>query len=354
VEERRKELEDLYKQNMNRSSHTNKKTFLLENELNEREEIPLALETSMQSVNTDIELSTTESFNETKKRKKKTPKKDQEDELDKIVKKKKKREAEDLDTAEDLSSRRTISYWSVAERNAFVKALAKHGRNWSAIASEIGTKSAIQARNYFTNFRVKLDFDRILEENGKVNDEEKIEDTEPKKGPSIYPGHYPATIPLRITLPGEKTRKSNIDMLLNEDKSASLNTSTTSTVNTTNLVTSVSNSLPSHHPGVTLSPTWPMPGPMMYYPEYPPAYMVNPYLYSVPPNSYPFVVSSMTTYPQESITTKEPHTFVETEHSVEENSIKQEESARPVTRPSVTNLISHTSSTENINSEKNQ
>ncbi|KAJ1551394.1 nuclear receptor corepressor 2 [Nowakowskiella sp. JEL0078] len=70
-------------------------------------------------------------------------------------------------------SRRTVSYWSVSEKDVFLSSLEKYGRNWEAIAKEIGSKSAIQARNYYHNFRLKLNLDKRLEENGHSTEEEK-------------------------------------------------------------------------------------------------------------------------------------------------------------------------------------
>ncbi|KAJ1569302.1 nuclear receptor co-repressor 1, partial [Nowakowskiella sp. JEL0078] len=69
--------------------------------------------------------------------------------------------------------RRTVSYWSVAEKDGFLSSLDKYGRNWEAIAREIVSKTAIQARNYYVSFRVKLNLDRRLEENGHSTEDEK-------------------------------------------------------------------------------------------------------------------------------------------------------------------------------------
>ncbi|KAJ3121797.1 nuclear receptor co-repressor 1 [Nowakowskiella sp. JEL0407] len=70
--------------------------------------------------------------------------------------------------------RRTVSYWSVAEKDVFLSSLERHGRNWDLISREIGTKSAIQARNYYHSFRTKLNLDRRLEEHGHSVEEEKL------------------------------------------------------------------------------------------------------------------------------------------------------------------------------------
>lgn len=66
----------------------------------------------------------------------------------------------------NIQSRKTISYWSVSEKNNFPLALARFGRNWEQISRFIGTKSVIQVRNYFQNFAAKQGFMEILERNG--------------------------------------------------------------------------------------------------------------------------------------------------------------------------------------------
>ncbi|KAI9209098.1 uncharacterized protein BJ171DRAFT_488495 [Polychytrium aggregatum] len=72
------------------------------------------------------------------------------------------------------TARKTVSYWAIAEKSEFKDALKKYGRNWDMIAKAIGSKSIIQIRNYYHNFRHKLDFDKILEENGFPVEDEKV------------------------------------------------------------------------------------------------------------------------------------------------------------------------------------
>lgn len=71
------------------------------------------------------------------------------------------------------NTRKTVSYWSVGEKAEFIKALKKYGRDWQRIAQMIGTKSTIQSRNYFHNFRGKLELDKVLEENGHPIEEDR-------------------------------------------------------------------------------------------------------------------------------------------------------------------------------------
>ena len=41
----------------------------------------------------------------------------------------------------------TSSYWSVADKNEFVRLLGVHGKNWSAISGGIESKTAVQCKN---------------------------------------------------------------------------------------------------------------------------------------------------------------------------------------------------------------
>ena len=62
--------------------------------------------------------------------------------------------------------RKTISYWSVSERQEFLTALATHGKNFELISQDLQSKSAIQCRNYFHNSRKKLNLDELLCQHG--------------------------------------------------------------------------------------------------------------------------------------------------------------------------------------------
>jgi hypothetical protein len=42
-----------------------------------------------------------------------------------------------------------------------VQLLQQHGRDWETIAHELGTKSAIQVRNYFVNGRRRGEFEEF-------------------------------------------------------------------------------------------------------------------------------------------------------------------------------------------------
>ncbi|SNX82358.1 uncharacterized protein MEPE_01064 [Melanopsichium pennsylvanicum] len=52
----------------------------------------------------------------------------------------------------------TSSYWSVAERSEFLRALVVHGPRWEVVSSTLAQKSAAQARNYFARNENEVDF----------------------------------------------------------------------------------------------------------------------------------------------------------------------------------------------------
>ncbi|KAJ1034161.1 hypothetical protein NDA18_001027 [Ustilago nuda] len=52
----------------------------------------------------------------------------------------------------------TSSYWSVAERCEFLRALVVHGPRWEVVSSTLAQKSAAQARNYFARNEDENDF----------------------------------------------------------------------------------------------------------------------------------------------------------------------------------------------------
>lgn len=86
-----------------------------------------------------------------------------------------------LNTSADQVARKTVSYWSVNERLEFLKVLATHGKNFEAIAQTLGSKSAIQVRNYFHNSRRKLDLDTVLRLAGHLTGGQ-IHDTQAQAG----------------------------------------------------------------------------------------------------------------------------------------------------------------------------
>ncbi|CEH14450.1 Nuclear receptor coregulator SMRT/SMRTER, contains Myb-like domains [Ceraceosorus bombacis] len=63
-----------------------------------------------------------------------------------------------LDEATKRARQPTSSYWSVAERNEFLRSLAIKGKDWDAVAEGLSNKSAAQARNFFQRNSVEADF----------------------------------------------------------------------------------------------------------------------------------------------------------------------------------------------------
>eukprot|EP00357_Protocruzia_adherens_P030576 CAMPEP_0115019522 /NCGR_PEP_ID=MMETSP0216-20121206/29506_1 /TAXON_ID=223996 /ORGANISM="Protocruzia adherens, Strain Boccale" /LENGTH=1238 /DNA_ID=CAMNT_0002391033 /DNA_START=297 /DNA_END=4013 /DNA_ORIENTATION=+ len=57
--------------------------------------------------------------------------------------------------------RRTVNFWQQEEKLLFVEQFKIHGRKWKKIAEKIPNKTEAQIRNYFQNYRSKLNFDRI-------------------------------------------------------------------------------------------------------------------------------------------------------------------------------------------------
>lgn len=43
------------------------------------------------------------------------------------------------------------SYWTVAERNEFVRLLGLYGKDWTRLAEGLENKTAVQCRNWFQN-----------------------------------------------------------------------------------------------------------------------------------------------------------------------------------------------------------
>lgn len=55
------------------------------------------------------------------------------------------------------------SYWSVSERNDFLRYLEMYGRDWDKMASALKTKTATQARNFYANNEEKMQLDAIVQ-----------------------------------------------------------------------------------------------------------------------------------------------------------------------------------------------
>jgi hypothetical protein len=177
-----------------------------------------------------------------------------------------------------------------------VKALAKHGRDWELISKTIGTKSAIQNRNFYQNYRQKLGFDKILEENGHSFDDEKSDtenaeqkgspqDTEelketPKPSPAeppvyqhvptphMFPTYPHYNVQTMYAVPHPVRKPSSIENLLNTDEAQAQKSPNTTPARP----------LPPMNEYMMRRPEeMVMPRPYMYPPAYPPMYATEPY-----------------------------------------------------------------------------
>ena len=62
-------------------------------------------------------------------------------------------ESDSTDSVSTNERKQRSGFWTFEERNAFEKALEKHGRDWKAISNEISSRTVnqikIHAKNYF-------------------------------------------------------------------------------------------------------------------------------------------------------------------------------------------------------------
>ncbi|GAA5967657.1 hypothetical protein JCM3765_005842 [Sporobolomyces pararoseus] len=88
---------------------------------------------------------------------------------------------------EKLKPRRkanSSSYWSAAEKADIIRLLEQHGKNWKAIGEEMGTKTPVQCRNWFTNNAKKLGLRNLVNGNG-AQDYDDQEDDSPAMTPLV-------------------------------------------------------------------------------------------------------------------------------------------------------------------------
>ena len=57
---------------------------------------------------------------------------------------------------------KTIAHWTADERDMFLKLLPKYGKNWQGISDIIKSKTDKQVRNYFQNYKNKLNLRAML------------------------------------------------------------------------------------------------------------------------------------------------------------------------------------------------
>ncbi|KAK4697925.1 hypothetical protein P7C70_g8131, partial [Phenoliferia sp. Uapishka_3] len=83
-------------------------------------------------------------------------------------------------TTTSAASRRksaSSSYWSVAERNEFVRLLGQFGKDWVRLAEGLENKTAVQCRNWFQNHAKKLNLAEIAKNADGNFDEDGDDDT---------------------------------------------------------------------------------------------------------------------------------------------------------------------------------
>jgi len=67
------------------------------------------------------------------------------------------------------SSIKAQNQWQRDEKEKFVRLLKQHGRNWSVIADELPRRTPQQCRNYFQNYKYKLQLGQYLPPHDEMN-----------------------------------------------------------------------------------------------------------------------------------------------------------------------------------------
>lgn len=62
----------------------------------------------------------------------------------------------DEDSEDKQSSKKTLLQWKEDEKETFIELFKKHGRDWTTIAEGLPRKTDKQCRNYFQNYKHKL------------------------------------------------------------------------------------------------------------------------------------------------------------------------------------------------------
>ena len=67
------------------------------------------------------------------------------------------------------SSIKAQNQWQRDEKDKFVRLLQQHGRNWQVIADELPRRTPQQCRNYFQNYKYKLQLGQYLPAHDEMN-----------------------------------------------------------------------------------------------------------------------------------------------------------------------------------------